>query len=456
MFKFSFFLSVINQHDNSVKHRLLHGAFWSMFGSIISKAINLLSFIILARVITQESYGELGIIRSTLNMFAVATGMGMGYTATKYIAQYRNINPSFAGNIYALSNSLSIIIGIIGTVCLLLLSNTIAKTSLDAPHLSTAIKLGAIVLFFTTINGIQSGALNGFEAFKKSAINQIIAGIIQGILIVLLGFYYGVNGCVIALGIGCIILGILNKISILGELNNSNISCDIKNIDKSTISVLWKFAIPTLLSSLMVTPVLWLSRTILINESGYEQMAIFDVADQWSMSVIFIPNALAQIALPILSNTLYSGESNKYIGLVKLNLIANFIVASIVSAVVIILSPYILKMYGPEYSNKMPLIFMMIATVCMSICNVVGQVIASQGKMWIGFVFNVVWALFLIFFTNIFAKYGAVGLSLAITCSYFIHFIGQVLYLIVKFYKNEKNHASLWHKTRSNKDVPTR
>ena len=435
MFKFSFFLPIINQHNNSIKHRLLHGAFWSIFGSVISKAINLLSFIILARVITQESYGELGIIRSTLNMFAVATGMGIGYTATKYIAQYRNINPSFAGNIYALSNYLSIVVGVIGTICLLLLSNTIAETSLGAPHLSTTIKLGAIVLFFTTINGIQSGALNGFEAFNRSAINQIVAGIIQGILIVLLGFYHGVNGCVVALGIGCITLGILNKISILEELKNSNISCDIKNIDKSTISILWKFSIPTLLSSLMVTPVLWLSRTILINKSGYEQMAIFDVADQWSMSVIFIPNALAQIVLPILSNTLSSGKNNKYIKLVKLNLIANFIVASTVSAMVMILSPYILKMYGPEYSNKMPLIFMMIATVCMSICNVVGQVIASQGKMWIGFIFNTVWALFLIFFTSIFAEYGAMGLALAITCSYVIHFIGQGLYLIIKLHK---------------------
>ena len=123
MFKFSNFLSIINQHNNSVKHRLLHGAFWSIFGSIISKAINLLSFIILARVITQESYGELGIIRSTLNMFAVATGMGIGYTATKYIAQYRNLNPSLAGNIYALSNYLSIVVGVIGTICLLLLSS---------------------------------------------------------------------------------------------------------------------------------------------------------------------------------------------------------------------------------------------------------------------------------------------------------------------------------------------
>ena len=435
MFKFSNFLSIINQHNNSVKHRLLHGAFWSIFGSIISKAINLLSFIILARVITQESYGELGIIRSTLNMFAVATGMGIGYTATKYIAQYRNLNPSLAGNIYALSNYLSIVVGVIGTICLLLLSNTIAETSLGAPHLSTTIKLGAIVLFFTTINGIQSGALNGFEAFNKSAINQIVAGIIQGVLIILLGFYYGINGCVIALGIGCIILGILNKISISEELKNSNINCDIKNIDQSTISILWKFSIPTLLSSLMVTPVLWLSRTILINESGYEQMAIFDVADQWSMSVIFIPNALAQIALPILSNTLSFGEKNKYIKLVKFNLIANFIVASTVSVVVIILSPYILKMYGPEYSNRMPLIFMMIATVCMSICNVVGQVIASQGKMWIGFGFNLIWGVCLIFFTSIFAKQGAMGLALAITCSYIIHFIGQGLYLIIKLHK---------------------
>ena len=89
-------------------------------------------------------------------------------------------------------------------------------------------------------------------------------------------------------------------------------------------------------------------------------------------------------------------------------------------------------MYGPEYSNKWPLIFMMIATVCMSICSVVGQVIASQGKMWLGLVFNIFWAFYVVVFTNLFSQYAATGLALTIACSYFVHFIGQLLYIYIK------------------------
>lgn len=428
-------INTLNSNEGTIRKRLISGAFWSVLGSSASNGINIIAFIILARIISQESYGELGIIRSTLNLFVVAAGMGLGNTATKYIAQYRKLNPKYAGNIYALSNVLSILISIVAVCCLLLLSDSLATNSLKAPHLSTSIKLGAFVLFFTTINSIQSGALNGLEAFKKSSINQILAGVIKNILLLILGFYYGVEGCVVALGIGCILLGLLNLISISQEFSKFNITWDLKHFDKKTFEVIWKFSIPTLLSSLMVIPVLWWAKTILIGATGYAQMAIFDVADQWSLAVIFVPSALSNILLPILSNTLSDGTREQYLKLIKTNLLLNFLIASAIALVIIVASPYLLELYGPEYNDCKPIIFMMIATVCMAICNIAGQIVASQGEMWLGFLFNLIWAIYIILFINLFKQYGALGLSLTLMCSYLLHLIGQIIYIYIKLRK---------------------
>lgn len=89
-----------------LSNRLFHSASWALVGAVVGRGITMLTYIIVARLLTQEVYGEFGILRSTINMFTVFAGMGLGSTASKYISQYRNVNPTKAGDIYTLSNIL--------------------------------------------------------------------------------------------------------------------------------------------------------------------------------------------------------------------------------------------------------------------------------------------------------------------------------------------------------------
>jgi O-antigen/teichoic acid export membrane protein len=423
------FCTLLNSESTSLKQRLLKGAFWSLLGALIGKGFVLASFILVARIIGKHAYGELGIIRSTINLFTVVTGMGIGYTASKFIAQYRNSDIKKAVEIYTLSNTMSLLIGFIGSIVLILSAQYIAENSLNASHLTLDIQIGAIVLFFTTINGIQSGALSGFESFKQIAINTFISSLIQSLLLIILSYYYGISGCIVSLGIGCMCLGILNYRSINTELKKNNIVCKLSHIKKETFSILWNFSFPALLSSIMVVPVLWWAKTFLVTNAGYNEMAIFDVADQWAVMVLFIPGTLAQIILPLLSNTLAEGTKTQYIKLIKINLLINFAISFSVSLLVVLCGRFILSLYGKDFVQPYPLYLMMVSSILMSVCNVVGQVIASRDKMWIGFAFNFAWAIWIVIFTNLFKNLGASGLALAIAISYALHFMAQVVYL---------------------------
>ena len=97
----------------------------------------------------------------------------------------------------------------------------------------------------------------------------------------------------------------------------------------------------------------------------------------------------------------------------------------------------ILSLYGKEFMETMPIYIMMITAILISVCNVVGQVIASQDKMWMGFLFNGIWAIILLFSSYIFIDKGAVGLSYSFLISYAVHFILQTLYVLksIKQYK---------------------
>ncbi|QTA79204.1 Polysaccharide biosynthesis protein [Desulfonema limicola] len=99
-------------------YRLAKGAFWSLSGALISRGLGLLASILVARILGKTGFGELGIIQSTVGMFGVFAGFGMGLTATKHVAEFRYKNPEKAGRIIILSALLTVIFS--GIMALLL------------------------------------------------------------------------------------------------------------------------------------------------------------------------------------------------------------------------------------------------------------------------------------------------------------------------------------------------
>ena len=156
-----------------------------------------------------------------------------------------------------------------------------------------------------------------------------------------------------------------------------------------------------------------------------------NVALRSGIYTLFIPTTLAQLVLPLLTNILSEGTKRQYITLVKINIWLNFGISTIIAVFIVLLGRFIMGLYGKDFMELYPLYLMMIASVFMSVCNVVGQVIASNDKMWFGFIFNLLWALWIVVFTILFKNYGAIGLALSITCSYALHFVGQLIYLII-------------------------
>ena len=70
--------------------RLAQGAFWSLSGAVLARGLGLLATIFVARLLGKEGFGALGLIQSTVGMFGVVAGFGMGMTATKNIAEFLN------------------------------------------------------------------------------------------------------------------------------------------------------------------------------------------------------------------------------------------------------------------------------------------------------------------------------------------------------------------------------
>jgi hypothetical protein len=63
----------------------------------MSRLLALAAALLVARLLGKASYGELGIVQSTIVMFGTLAGFGMGTTAAKFVAEFRHSDPVRAG-----------------------------------------------------------------------------------------------------------------------------------------------------------------------------------------------------------------------------------------------------------------------------------------------------------------------------------------------------------------------
>lgn len=413
--------------SNEINKRIAIGSIWSILGSTLPKILSVVVTMFLTRILGDVQFGQLSLVRSTINMFTVFAVVGLGLTATKYIAENKT-NKLRLSKIITLAKTFSIFSSFIISLLLYIFSENICNSIIHSPGLIDEVKLGSIMLFFNGIYASQNGILTGFEKFKSIAINNIIASIISSPLEIILSHRFGIMGALVGFSVYFFLLYILNSISIKKLFLIEKISYNYNFL--SEIQILFKFTLPTAISGFIVAPVTWIILAFLANKSnGYTEIALFEVANQWRTAVLFIPIALSQIILPMMVGEMQNNE--KYIEIFRKNLILNAAISFSIAISVIILGPFLLKLYGSNYNSSYPvLIVLMLSTILVAVNNVVGQIIASKSKMWLGLLFNVLWVIFLtaISYWLIDMGLGALGLAIAYLSSYIFHTILQFSY----------------------------
>lgn len=423
--------------------KIIKGAFWSVLGQGLSKFFVLFSAIIVARIIGKTEYGEMAVLRSTINLFSVVVGTSFGITATKYIAEYRDKDPGRLGKLIGLSNFIVFTASSVISFVIFFLAPFIAIKVLNADHLTKELRIVAIILFFSSLNGVQLGIWLGFEKFRLIAIINIITYLFSFIGQIVGAKVWGIQGAIIGYGTFSLSQFIVNRILLIRFLRKKRISIDYAGM-KGELPLIWNFGLPTMLSGILVMPIIWIINIILVNQkNGYLEMAVYDAATQWQAMVIFVPTAISQIVLPFISNNLQNKNTVKNI--IRYNIWLNFAIAFVMALMVSFFSSFIMKFFGSGFEgNSWVLIILCFAAALVSINNIIGQAIAAHNRMWSGLALNVLWGISFLLLAYIFIKsgLGALGVSIAYFLSYLLHTAWQSIFLKKFIYENTIIHIS--------------
>ncbi|HCY77268.1 MAG TPA: hypothetical protein DHV28_15220 [Ignavibacteriales bacterium] len=431
-----------NLRKSELGLRFQRGVIWNTVGIFLSRFLLVIASIIVARVLGKETYGKLGIIQSTIGMFGVFAGLGLGITSTKYLAEFKLTDAAKAGRIISLTNIIALVGSGFVSILLFIFAPIIAKDTLAAPELSIYLRISSILLFFSTINGVQIGILTGLEKFKEISKINILNGALNFLLLITGSYFFLLMGAVWALSISIVITFLLSQLLVRRELKKFNITLDYSNCWTEK-NVIWKFSIPAFLAGTLVGPVNWICNSILVNQNnGYAEMGVYNAANQWFSILLFFPGIISNTILPILTEKVALNEKERTSRILKYSIFLNGILVLPVILFFILFSTFIMNLYGKGFGgNEFVLIYTLIAAGLFAIQNPVGNLIAASGKMWVGFGFNLLWGLVFISFTYSYSNFGAAGIAMSRLIAYMLLLI-LTLSFAIPILVNKKNKIS--------------
>ncbi len=391
----------------------------------LSRLMVLAGSILVARRLGQESFGALGVITGTVGMFQAFAGCGLGITATKHVSEYRAAaTPHRAGAIIRMSLVVAAVLGFVVAAIFFAGSGWIASRTLADPALGRTLRIASPLLLFGTVSGVQTGALAGLEAYKRTAYVNALTGFFSVILSVGGAFVGGVDGATAGATIGGAVNVLAADVALRREARAQGIP--IRRSDGiSEFAVLWRFSLPATAAGLMVTPVNWACSALLVNTPrGYAEMGILNAANQWFSAVIFLPTVTAQVFLPALSNRLGSRDRHGAGRVFWAGLGGNTAVALPIVLIGSLFSPFIMGMYGSRFSGQWLTFSLTLATAGILALQVsVAHLITASGRMWASLWMNIGWAIVTLTFTALLVPWGALGLAVARLGGYAVHSI---------------------------------
>jgi len=373
--------------------------------------------IIIARILLKQSFGAYAIIYSTLVTAATLAQFATGGTSAKYVAEFRSTDPERAGRIMGACLSLSVMIASGGTILLIALARWLAGSMLKSPSLAVPLIIGSGFLFFSAINGYQTGALSGLEAFPSLAKAGIVSAIIAIIGIPLGALWGGLNGSFIGLTVAGVLRCVIHNKWLRLECRRLDIKPRYHGSLKNEKDVIYRFALPAAMGNYYSMPLIWLANSFLVRQAGgYGEMALYSAANNLHILALFIPNIMFNVGVSILNYEKSRGDGTHY----NKTFISNsrYIFLTSLGSVIIIglFGRPILLLFGKDFKAGYPILWLLlVASLFEGLSIALYQYIQTKAKIWLSFFFiNVPREAFLVLAAYFLVRpYGGVGLAYA-------------------------------------------
>ncbi|EHO41848.1 polysaccharide biosynthesis protein [Caldithrix abyssi DSM 13497] len=418
----------------SLLRRIFSNSFWLLLGSSIGRLAMFLTNIFAARFLGRDLFGQYTMVRSTISLASNFITGALGLTATKHVAEGEYKDPqNFLIKILAVF-SINFIFNFIFSLILILFSDQIINSFfLGELTLKNALFVGALLLFTSTNAYLAQSILVGLERFKIIAIINLVVSILFFPIILILIKYGKVIGTLSGVTLYFLFDLIFKvyflKTKILSQFYTINKESFLAHLKK-----LSSFSLPLVLSLFFSSGSFWYSKVFILNRSNrFAEIAIFDAAYQWLTIIMLITGATTSVALPMLSKAV--GQKNKFelTKIFNINLIINIIISATIALIIIIFSPYIMRLYGESFVEGSDILSILaITSIFFSISSILNKYMISHNKVWHVLFSSFIGMLTLFYVLFLMQAKLAFGLSIAFLSYYLMTTLTYTTLIVIK------------------------
>ena len=364
--------------------RLRVGIFANFLTSIANQGSSLLASLLVARFLGRESFGQFAILQTTLLTFSTLAQVTLGSTVLKYVAEYRCTDPVRTGKIVRLCRRIAVGAAFLFAAVMVCFAPELAAT-LARPGLTTLLRIAAITMFFTSINGYQVGALSGLEAYRTLAWAGLICGSFT-LLAALVGVWqFDLRGAMVGLATSAAVRCLIHARYLHRELIAKTVKTESSDLSQEW-ALIANFMVPATLAGYFSALMIWLANVVVIRQpGGYGQMAMYGAAMNLRACALFLPvNVVSGVCLSVLNNVRGGGNLRQYKALFRVNVAIVFLSAALVTGFLGFFGPTLMGLFGRDFNRGTTIFrFALISALPEALSVGLYQNLQAQGLMWL-------------------------------------------------------------------------
>lgn len=350
--------------------RVARNALWRSAGEVVGKLASLALFVVMARELGREGFGEFVFALSLTTVLLLASGFGMEELLAREVSRERTSVHHYLSNVATLKAVASV--GLLG---LALLISLVSERSHDA---RLAVLFVGIGVAFENLGRTWHAVFQAYEQLQLISISIIVQRTLTaaaGIAVLLTG------GGLVAVSLvfmGGAIVGLAVATLVLRRF----VVTPHWKVDRSTWSALLRSGVPIGIAALLFTVLLRLDTTLLgllAGADASEEVGVYGAAFRLVEATMFLSWAFGAASLPWLAQREDDVQVARGYGLGLKAITA--ILMPIGLTFVLLAEPLIALMYGSQYGGSvLPLQLLGVMTIAYGANSLASTLLISRDR----------------------------------------------------------------------------
>jgi O-antigen/teichoic acid export membrane protein len=410
--------------------KLASGSAFSFVSTVTTRLATVVNSIIIIRVLTQNDYGVLSIVILTINLAAVFTTFQTPSALVKFLAAVPHDKPEEASRLLGAGFVLTLISTAL-TVSALAIIGPLLAVNLHDSRFVWLLLVASISMAMSAISSPFFATFQGFEKIKELGLRNSVSALLSIPSTVVFVVFLSLQGAILAMIVSTVI-SIFVNIALLRRIwITRRLKLTIPR-ERSIYGRIAEYALPAVVSSVVVTLVLWFCNSLLasIDRGNFTHVGLYSAGSGLAGYLLIISGAVGVPLVPIVSKFHQEKPDGLSTFMVRTLRVGAFLTLPPALILMALPEPFLRTLYGAAYTTAAPVLRLAAPAIYIaSVGSYVGYGIAGTGQMRMGLLLNVIWGVPMVVISIVLAPtMREIGLAIAILVAYIIQFAATLAF----------------------------